>query len=93
MSFEPYRQLRHKEAQLIDHPVDQVSAIIIGIAHREDDDEDKLIATVDGSVPAVQEIERELHFQEQFFNTTYSLMNTDAQQGGQPDATLRPPLS
>ena len=53
-----------------------VEAVIIGIAIRHDDDENKLIATLNGRCPTLQEVEQQLHFQEQFFHTEYQLLQS-----------------
>lgn len=54
----------------VDEPVTEYSAKIIGIAHREDDVEDKLVAAPVGLNFTKEEIERAIHFQERYYKTT-----------------------
>ena len=54
----------------VDKPVTEYSAKIIGIAHRENDVEDKLIATPTGIIFYQNEIAEAIHFQEQYYKTT-----------------------
>lgn len=56
-------------------PRERVSAVVIGIAWRQDDLENKLIVTLDGSVPSLNEVESAVHFQEQFIETRYTLLH------------------
>lgn len=56
-------------------PLGRVAAVV-GIVWRNDDLENKLIATMDGTVPALHEVESTLNFQEQFFRTHYTLLDT-----------------
>ena len=53
----------------VDEPVTEYSAKIIGIAHREDDIEDKLIAAPVGLNFTKEEIEQAINFQEQYYVT------------------------
>lgn len=53
----------------VNEPVTEYIAKIIGIAHREDDVEDKLIATPIGLNFTKKEIEQAIHFQEQYYET------------------------
>ncbi len=53
----------------VNEPVKEYVAKIIGIAHRENDNEDKLVAAPEGSVFTEREIEEALSFQEKYFNT------------------------
>ena len=53
----------------VNEPVTEYSAKIIGIAHREDDVEDKLVAAPVGLIFTKEEIERAIHFQEQYYKT------------------------
>lgn len=57
-----------------DKPLKNVSAKCIGYVHRLEDNEDKLIAT-DGEVPAINEIENRLEFQEKWFKHEIILAN------------------
>lgn len=50
-------------------PVKEYTATVIGIAHREDDIEDKLIAAPCGKSFTREEIENAIHFQEQYYET------------------------
>jgi len=54
----------------VDEPVTEYSAKIIGIAHRQNDVEDKLVAAPVALNLAKEEIERAIHFQEQYYKTT-----------------------
>ena len=54
----------------VDEPVTEYSAKIIGISHREDDVEDKLIASPIDKVLYQNEIAEAIHFQEQYYKTT-----------------------
>ena len=53
----------------VDEPVCEYEAQIIGIAHREDDVEDKLVAAPSSLNFTKKEIERAIHFQEQYYKT------------------------
>ena len=53
----------------VNEPVTEYTAKIIGIAHRENDVEDKLIAAPTDSVFYQNEIAEAIHFQEQFYKT------------------------
>ncbi len=50
-------------------PVNKYKAKIIGIVHREDDIEDKLIAAPENVIISKSEIYEAIKFQEQFFDT------------------------
>ena len=54
----------------VDKPVTEYRAKIIGIAHRENDVEDKLIASPIDKVFYQNEIAEAIHFQEQYYKTT-----------------------
>ena len=54
----------------VNEPVTEYKAQIIGIAHREDDVEDKLIAVPTDMVFYQNEIAEAIHFQEQYYKTT-----------------------
>ena len=54
----------------VNEPVDRYAAKIIGIAHRENDVEDKLIAATEGTLFYQNEIAEAIHFQEQYYKTT-----------------------
>ncbi|MBR3592005.1 MAG: inorganic diphosphatase [Clostridia bacterium] len=53
----------------VDKPVKEYSAKIIGIAHRENDVEDKLIAAPEGINFNQAQIAEAIHFQEQYYKT------------------------
>ncbi|MBR3908104.1 MAG: NUDIX domain-containing protein [Clostridia bacterium] len=53
----------------VNEPVTEYNAKIIGIAHRENDVEDKLIAAPEGMVFYQNEIADAIHFQEQYYKT------------------------
>ena len=53
----------------VDKPVTEYRVKIIGIAHREDDVEDKLIAAPVGLNFTKEEIEQAINFQEQYYET------------------------
>ena len=53
----------------VNEPVTEYKAQIIGIAHREDDVEDKLIAAPTDMVFYQNEIAEAIHFQEQYYKT------------------------
>ena len=50
----------------VDTPVERYIARVIGIVHREDDDEDKLIAAPDGCCYTAEEMAAAVAFQEQY---------------------------
>ena len=53
----------------VNEPVTECKAQIIGIAHRENDVEDKLVAAPSSLNFTKKEIERAIHFQEQYYKT------------------------
>ena len=54
----------------IDKPLDEFTGKIIGIVHRENDVEDKLVAAPDGIKLNQSEIAEAVHFQEKYYETT-----------------------
>ena len=58
----------------VNEPVTEYKAQIIGIAHRENDVEDKLIAAPVELNFTKEEIERAIHFQEQYYKTTVEVL-------------------
>ncbi len=54
-------------------PVDEYTAEVIGIVHRHNDVEDKLIAVPHGMDFTKEEIEKAVHFQEQYYDTETEL--------------------
>lgn len=53
----------------INHPTKEFIGTVIAIIHRIDDVEDKLIVAPNGVTFTKEEIEKQVHFQEQFFKT------------------------
>ncbi|ASP38347.1 inorganic pyrophosphatase [Bacterioplanes sanyensis] len=66
------------DVYLLNHeqPLSQVQVVIVGIAVRHNDDENKLIATLDGHCPDVYSVTEQLYFQEQYFDTEYVLVTS-----------------
>ncbi len=60
----------------VDKPVTEYNAKIIGIAHRENDIEDKLIAAPADMVFRQNEIAEIINFQEQYYKTTIEVLAT-----------------
>ncbi len=58
----------------VDEPVDSFTGRIIGIAHRADDVEDKLIMAPLGMNFTREEVERAVRFQEQYYDTHIELV-------------------
>ncbi len=54
-------------------PVDEYTAEVIGIVHRHNDVEDKLLAVPHGMDFTKEEIEKAVHFQEQYYDTEIEL--------------------
>ena len=50
-------------------PLDEAQGVCVAIAHRKDNDDDKLIVIPKGTVMSDEEIAKEIHFQEQWFDT------------------------
>lgn len=53
----------------VSEPVEEYTARIIGIVHRENNGEDKLIAAPDGMMFTKEEIKKAVAFQEQYYDT------------------------
>ena len=53
----------------VNEPVDEYTAKVIGIAHRHNDVEDKLIAAPQGMAFTKEEVENQVRFQEQYYET------------------------
>jgi len=51
----------------VDAPVKEYTARVIGIVHRDNDVEDKLVAAPEGVSYSAEEIEKAVRFQEQYF--------------------------
>ena len=58
----------------VNEPVTEYTAKIIGIAHRENDVEDKLIAAPVELNFTKEEIEQVIYFQEQYYKTTVEVL-------------------
>jgi len=58
----------------VDTPVKEYSARIIGIVHRHNDVEDKLVAAPEGMHFSAEEIEEAVMFQEQYFDSVIELI-------------------
>lgn len=58
----------------VNEPVTEYTAKIIGIAHRHNDNEDKLIAAPEGISFTKEEIEAQIYFQEQYFDTVLDVL-------------------
>ena len=54
----------------VNKPLEEFTGKIIGIIHRENDVEDKLVAAPEGMVFNQSEIVEAVHFQEQYYKTT-----------------------
>ncbi len=57
----------------VDSPVEEYTARIIGIVHRLNDVEDKLVAAPEGKTFTKEEIAKAVHFQEQFYESEIEL--------------------
>ena len=51
----------------VDQPVEEFTGIIIAIIHRYDDVEEKWVVAPENMTFSIEEIERSVHFQEQYF--------------------------
>lgn len=60
----------------ISYPVEEYTAEVIGIVHRHNDCEDKLIAAPHGMLFTKEEIEKAVHFQERFFDSEIELFES-----------------
>lgn len=58
----------------VDYPVTEYTVKIIGIAHREDDVEDKLVAAPVDFNFTKEDIEKAIRFQEQYYKTTVEVL-------------------
>ncbi len=58
----------------VNEPVESFTGRIIGIAHRVDDVEDKLIMAPPDMNFTREEVERAVHFQEQYYDTHIELV-------------------
>lgn len=55
-------------------PMDKCSVRIIGIVHRRNDVEDKLVGAIDNTKYSAAEIQSAVHFQEQFYDSYIEIM-------------------
>ena len=53
----------------VDTPVDSYTCEIIGIVHRHNDIEDKLVGAPENMIFTKEDIEKAIEFQEQYYNT------------------------
>ena len=53
-------------------PLDTFTGRIIGVVRRRDDNEDKLVAAPEGMAFTSEQIEKEIHFVEKYFDSTIS---------------------
>ena|SRR3989344_6072153 len=53
----------------VNDPLKEADGICIAIAHRKNDDDDKLIVVPEGKTFSVEEILKAIHFQERWFDT------------------------
>ena len=58
----------------VNEPVTEYTAKVIGIAHRENDVEDKLVAAPENMSFSKEKIENSIHFQEQYYKTTVEMI-------------------
>ena len=58
----------------VDKPVTEYKGKIIGIVHRENDVEDKLVMALDGMNFTQNEVAEQVHFQEQYYKTTIEVL-------------------
>lgn len=62
----------------VNEPVEEYTAFIIGIVHRENDVEDKLVAVPDAfSLITKEEIEKAISFQEQYYDSHIELLDVE----------------
>lgn len=62
-------------------PVARYTGRIVGIVHRENDVEDKLIMAPDGVFPTVGELEAAVRFQERYYRFHIEILPADRQDG------------
>ena len=53
----------------VDEPVDEFSGVVIAIIHRYDDVEEKWVVAPEGVSFTVEEIEKQVYFQELYFKS------------------------
>lgn len=59
----------------VNEPVDEFTGVIIAIIHRYDDIEEKWVVAPENLTFTVEEIERQVYFQEQYFNSEIRIKN------------------
>ena len=59
----------------IDEPLSEFEGNLIAIVHRLNDNEDKWVVAPDGMNFTEDEIRQQLHFQEQYFDSTIEMLN------------------
>lgn len=57
----------------VDVPVESYTARVIAIVHRENDEEDKLVAAPEGMTFTREEIAQAVHFQEKYYKSVIEL--------------------
>ena len=58
----------------VNEPVKEYEAKIIGIIHRKNDNEDKLVAVPEGVKVTIEEIEDAIRFQEKYFDSYIEML-------------------
>ena len=58
----------------VTEPVNEYTCKVIGIVHRENDVEDKLIAAPEGMSFTKEQIEQAIHFQEKYYKTYIEIL-------------------
>lgn len=53
----------------VDKPLKEFEGVVIGIVHRFDDNEEKLVVAPEGTDFSKEEIEKLIYFQEKYFNS------------------------
>ena len=61
----------------VDMPVTEYTGEIIGIVHRENDVEDKLVMAPEGVIFTQNEVAEQVHFQEQYYKTEIEVYTND----------------
>lgn len=67
----------------VDVPVEEYPACVIGIVHRHNDVEDKLIAAPKGIYFTKEELAKAVHFQEQYFKTAITVIPNPSSEFGE----------
>ena len=58
----------------VDKPVTEYTGKIVGIVHRKNDVEDKLVMAPEGVIFTQNEVAEQVHFQEQYYKTTIEVL-------------------